>query len=223
MRIDPGTIGAPVSTPRSTTIVAVVVVCATAAACGLTSPSDPERSIVGTYRGQWKFGIYDPDTIARGDDPPGVQSRGWVYCPGEFQVTAQNGKDIEGRFELRPPERAECHSSQGGFCSDAIVAKFCRVVSGTLTGEAFSTGSPEARTILFEFRMTIGQSAGRAALENFVGCTVVAEEKEVFTGGVTDDVSATAHAQATAECRGHAGLDRIDVAILLTAGRVDGP
>ena len=221
MRIGPGTIGKCLYTPRSTTFGGLAVVCAIAG-CGLTGPSDPERPIVGTYRGQWKFGIYDPDTIARGDDPPGAQSHGWVYCPGELQVTAQDGKDIEGRFELRPSERVECHSGQDGFCSDAIVAKFCRTVAGTLRGEAFSTGSPEARTILFEFSMTIGQSHGRAALSNFVGCTVVAEEKDVFTGGVRDDVSATADAQATAECHGHAGLDRVDVAILLTAGRVDG-
>lgn len=193
------------------------------AGCGLTGPGDPERSIVGTYRGQWKFGIYDAHAIARGNDSPGVQSRGWIHCPGELQVTEQDGKDIKGRFELRPPDAfAACNSLQGGFCSDAIVAKFCRQVSGTLKGEAFSTGNPDPRTILFKFRMTVAQSEGRDALGRFVGCTVVAEERDVFTGGVTDDVNATADAQATVECDGQAGLNRVDVAILLNAARVGG-
>jgi hypothetical protein len=198
---------------------ALTLVIATAG-CGLTGPGDPERSIVGTYRGTWTFGVHDPDTIARGDDPPGVHSRGWINCPGEFQVTEQDGKDIKGRFELRPPGPATCDPRNGGFCSDAIIAKFCRQISGTLKGEAFSTGSPEPRTILFKFRMTVAQSEGRAALGQFIGCTVVAEEKDVFTGGVRDDVEASADAQATVECGGQAGLDRVDIAILLSAGRV---
>jgi hypothetical protein len=188
--------------------------------CGLTGPGDPERSIVGTYRGQWAFSVYDPDSIARGDDPPGVQIRGSIHCPGEFQVTEQDGKDIKGRFELRPPGLATCDSRNAGFCSDAMIAKFCRQISGTVKGEAFSTGSPEPTTILFKFRMTVAQSEGRAALGQFVGCTVVAEEKDMFTGGVRNDLEASADAQVTVECGGQAGLDRVDIAILLRAGRV---
>jgi hypothetical protein len=203
--------------------VAGPLVLASIAGCGLTGPSDPERSIVGTYRGEWAFGIYDPDTIARGDDPPDVQSRGWIHCPGEFQVTEQDGKDISGRFELQPRAQMSCTSRQEGFCSEALAAKFCRQVTGTIDGEAFSTGSPEARTILFEFHMRVEQSAGRAALGQFIGCSVVAQEKDVFTGGVRDDMDATASMSATAECAGQAGLDRVDVAILLRAGRVAGP
>jgi hypothetical protein len=203
-------------------VVAGPLLVAPLAACGLTGPSDPERSIVGTYRGEWRFGIYDPETIARGDDPPGVQSRGWIYCPGEFHVTEQDGKDISGRFELRPHREVSCTSRQEGFCTDALAATFCRQVSGTIDGEAFSTGSPTARTILFEFRMRVAASEGRAALSQFLGCSVVSQEKDVFTGGVQDDRDATAFLQATAECAGQGGLDRIDVAILLSAGRVAG-
>jgi hypothetical protein len=198
--------------------VAAVALATAAAACGLTGPGDPERSIVGTYRGSWIFGIHDPHTIATGDDPPGGQGRGWIYCPGELQVTEQDGKDIRGRFELQGPGRS-CHPSDGGVCSDAVIAKFCRPISGTLKGEAFSTGSPSATTILFEFRMTIAQSEGRAALGRFIGCTVIAEENEVFKGGVREDVSASAFVDATADCDGQAGLNRVDVSVRLEAAR----
>lgn len=188
-------------------------------ACGLTGPGKPERQIVGRYRGSWIFGIYNPDTIARGSDPPGDHSRGFVYCPGELQITRQDGRDIEGRIELQGPGRS-CHSRDASFCTDTLIAKFCRPVSGTLKGEAFSTGAPSATTILFEARIAIGQSEGRAALSRLVGCTVVAEQQEVFKGGVRMDVTASASTDATAECGGEAGLERIDLAIRLDAERV---
>lgn len=175
---------------------------------------------MGAYRGSWHFGIYDADTIARGDDPPGARLRGSITCPAEFRVTQQKDKKISGEFALlsRGPF-SSCVSQEAGFCSDAIIETFCRPVSGTIAGEAFSTGSPAATTILFTFRMRIADSEGRAALSRFLGCTVVAEEKDVFSGGVSDDVRAEAFVDATAVCNGQAGLDRVDVATRLTAQR----
>jgi hypothetical protein len=61
---------------------------------------------------------------------------------------------------------------------------------------------------------------GRDALSRFVGCTVVAEQQEVFKGGVTSDVTATAFTEATADCGGEAGLERVDLAIRLEGERV---
>jgi hypothetical protein len=193
-----------------------------AVGCGsLGGPGDPERSIAGTYRGSWHIGIWDPDTIARGDDPPGAHAHGFISCPAEFRVTKQHDKSINGDFALMPPGPfSTCTSQQPGFCSDDRVATFCRQVSGTLAGEAFSNGNPNHRTILFTFRMRIAEAEGRAALSRFVGCPVVAEEKDVFSGGVTDDLRAEAFVHATAACNGHAGLDRVDVSIRLTAERV---
>lgn len=190
------------------------------ASCGLTGPGDPERSIVGTYRGEWRFGVYDPNTIARGDDPPGVESRGWVHCPAEFQVMAQDGKDISGRFELRTRSPMSCTFRQEGFCTEAMAAQFCRQLSGTFRGEAFSNGAPNPSTILFKFRMSVAQADGRAALEQFVGCPVIAQESDVFTGGVWEDRTADASMQMTADCGGRAGLGRVDLAVLLAADRV---
>ena len=197
---------------------AAVALATAAAACGLTGPGDPERSIVGTYRGSWVFGIHEPNTIL-GDDPPVSTARGWVYCPGEIEITDQDGKDINGRFSLQGPAR-QCHGPADGFCSDALLAKFCRPVSGTLKGEAFSTGAHTVTNILFEFRLAIAQSEGRAALGRFLGCTVIAEENQVFKGGVSEDVTANAHAEASAECGGDAGLDRVDVSIRMQGARV---
>ena len=198
---------------------AAVALATAAAACGLTGPGDPERSIVGTYRGSWIFGIHDPHTIATGDDPPGNHSRGWIYCRGELQVTEQDGKDIRGRFELQGPAGL-CHPTDSAVCSDAALARFCRPISGTLKGEAFSTGAKTVTTILFEFRMTIAPSEGRAALSRFIGCTVIAEENEVFKGGVREDVSASAFNAATAECGGEAGLHRVDISVRMEGTRV---
>lgn len=197
---------------------AAVAIATAAAACSLTGPGDPERSIVGRYRGSWIFGIHDPHTIATGDDPPGEHARGWVYCPGEIEVTHQDGKDISGRFELQGPARS-CHGTHDGFCSDALLAKFCRPISGTLKGEAFSTGAATVTTILYEFRMSIAQSEGRAALGRFIGCTIISEENEVFKGGVREDVTASAFVDATADCDGQAGLNRVDVSVRLEAAR----
>jgi hypothetical protein len=190
--------------------------------CGsLGGPGAPERSIEGTYQGSWHFGIYDPDTIARGNNaPPNPQLHGSISCPAEFRVSSQDDRSIRGDFALSPPGPfSACVSQRPGFCSDELIATFCRQVSGTLEGEAFSTGSPEAKTILFTFRMRIANSEGRAALSRFLGCTVVAEEKDVFSGGVTEDVRATAFVDATALCA-QPGLERVDLSIRLEAARV---
>lgn len=190
--------------------------------CGsFGGPGPPERSIEGTYRGSWHFGIYDPDTIARGNNaPPYPQLHGSISCPAEFRVSSQDDRSIRGDFALSPPGPfSACVSQQPGFCSDQLIATFCRQVSGTLEGEAFSTGSPSATTILFTFRMRIANTEGRAALSRFLGCTVVAEEKDVFSGGVSEDVRASAFVDATALC-GQPGLERVDMSIRLEASRV---
>ena len=57
----------------------------------------------------------------------------------------------------------------------------------------------------------------RLILEN--GATLVAEEKDVFSGGVQEDVRASAFVQATALC-GQPGLERVDMSIRLEASRV---
>ena len=200
---------------------ALLALAAASAGCRLTGPGDPERSIVGLYRGQWSFGIHDPRTIATGDDPPGAQSHGWVRCPAEFQVTSQDDKDISGRFELLPPNGfSSCGSRREGFCSPALIAAFCRPISGTFRGEAFSQGAREVTTILFEFRMSVAQADGADALGRFIGCRVVARQSEVFKGGVREDRDATAFMDATVDCGGQAGIGNADVAILLSAQRV---
>jgi hypothetical protein len=190
-------------------------------ACGsLGGPGAPERSIVGSYNGSWHFGIYNPDTIARGDDPPGAKLHGYISCPGELRVTSQDGRSIRGDFSLSPPGPfSACVSQEPGFCSDDLVVMFCRNVSGSLSGEAFSNGSQSAKTILFNFGMRIADVEGRAALSRFLGCTVVHEEENVFSGGVSEDVRASAFVQATAECGGRAGLGRVDVSLRLEAAR----
>jgi hypothetical protein len=203
---------------------AVVLAAIGAAGCGsLTGPGDPERSIVGSYRGSWSFGIYDADTIARGDDPPGARLHGSISCPADFRVTAQDDKSIKGDFALLPPGPfSSCVSQQPGFCSVDRIAAFCRPVSGTLTGEAFSTGAPDPDTILFMFRMRIPGMSARESLSHFIGCTVVALHEDVFSGGVAHDADANAFMDATVECGGRSGLGRADVAVSLRAERVAG-
>lgn len=200
-------------------VLALVVVTLIGAGCNPVGPGNPERSIVGTYRGQWTFGIYEPDTIAHGDDPPNAPYRGFIDCPGELEVTAQHGKDISGRLELQPPTRMSCRQQREGFCSEAVAATFCRSISGTFDGQAFSSSLPAER-ILFQFRVKVAPATGRAALENFVGCPVASQEEETFGGDVWHDSVAFASMQLTAECGGRAGLGRVDVAIMLQASRV---
>jgi hypothetical protein len=190
----------------------------TASACGLTGPADPERSVVGTYVGQWTFGIHDPDTIARGTNDGEYQ--GFIACPGSLEISAQNGQDIHGQFTLSPDGITSCTSQGSGFCADSKVAAFCRNVAGTLEGEAFSAGAPSARTILYEFRIAVGGQEGRSALSLLTGCRVVGAQEDWFSGGVTEDVSASASTAVTAECDGHADLQRVDMSVRLTGTRV---
>lgn len=190
-------------------------------ACGsLGGPGAPERSIVGTYSGSWHFGIYNPDTIARGDDPPNVTARGFINCPGELRITSQDDRSIRGDFSLsQPGPYTACVSQEPGFCRNELIVAFCRDVSGSLSGEAFSNGAPSAKTILFTFDMRIPDAPARAALSQFLGCTVVHEERNVFTGGVQEDVRASASREVTADCEGRAGLDRVDLSVRLEAAR----
>ena len=190
----------------------------TASACGLTGPADPERSVVGTYAGQWHFGIHDPDTIGRGTNAGEYQ--GFIACPGSLEIAAQDGKDIRGQFTLSTQGVTSCTSQQPDFCSESKVAAFCRSVSGTLEGEAFSAGAPSATTILYEFRIKIAGQEGRAALSLLTGCRVVEAKEDWFSGGVAEDVSASAFTAMTAECDGHADLQRVDMSVDLRASRV---
>ena len=202
---------------RAASVGALVIATVTATACGLNGPGDPERSVVGTYRGQWHFGIYDPDTIGRGT--AGGSYHGFISCPGFLEIAGQDGRDIRGSFGLSAEGIISCTSQQPNFCSVPRVAAFCREVSGTLEGEAFSTGSPRAETILYEFRIRIAGQGGRSALGRLTGCNVVGAPEEWFSGGVTDDVSASAFTTVTAECGGHADLQRVDISVRLDAAR----
>jgi hypothetical protein len=197
--------------------VALAIATATATACGLTGPGNPERAVVGTYRGQWHFGIHDPDTIGRG--AAGGSYQGFIACPGFLEIAEQHGKDIRGSFGVSAQGITSCTSQQSNFCSDSKVAAFCREVSGTLEGEAFSTGSPRAETILYEFRIRIAGQGGHSALSRLTGCNVVGALEEWFSGGVTDDVTASAFTTVTAECGGYADLQRVDIDVRLDAAR----
>jgi hypothetical protein len=197
---------------------ALVAATMTASACGVTGPGEPERSVVGTYAGQWHFGIHDPDTIGRGTNDGEYQ--GFIACPGSLEVSAQDGKNIRGQFALSTEGITSCSSQQANFCSEAKIAAFCRDVAGTLEGEAFSGGAPSAKTILYEFRIKVAGQEGRAALSLLTGCRVVGAKEDWFSGGVTEDVSASAFTAMTAECDGHAGLQRVDMSIDLRATRV---
>jgi len=196
---------------------ALALATVTAAACGLTGPGYPERSVVGTYQGQWHFSIYDPDTIGRGTT--GGSHHGFIACPGFLEIARQDGKDIRGSFGVSAEGMTSCTSQEANFCSVPRVAAFCREVSGTLDGEAFSTGSPSAETILYEFRIRIAGQEGRSALGRLTGCNVVGAAEDWFSGGVTDDVSATAFTTVTAECGGYADLQRVDISVRLDATR----
>jgi len=206
---------------RCSAALIVLILFAGSAGCNPAGPGRPERSIVGTYRGQWTFGIYEPDTIAHGDDPPNAPYRGFIDCPGELQVTVQHGKDISGRLELQPrTPMSSCSSRRDGFCSETVEATFCRSLSGTFDGQAYSSSLPTAESIVFQFRMKVAQATGRAALEDFVGCPVASQEKDVFGGDVWHDSVASASMQLTAECGSRAGLGRVDVAIMFQGSRV---
>jgi hypothetical protein len=209
-------LGRTISVTASACALAFATVAATA--CGLTGPADPERSVVGTYRGQWHFGIHDPDTIGRGISAGSYH--GFIACPGFLDITRQDGKDIRGSFGLSADGITSCISQQPGFCSQERVAAFCREMSGTLEGEAFSTGSPTAETILYEFRVRMAGQGGRAALSRLTGCNVVGAVEEWFSGGVTHDVTASAFIDVTAECGGYADLQRVDISMRLDAARV---
>lgn len=197
---------------------ALALAAVTATGCGLTGPGDPERSVVGTYRGQWHFSIYDPDTIGRGTTESRYQ--GFIACPGSLEIAEQDGKDIRGLLAVSTDGITSCTSQQPNFCSESKVAAFCRNVSGTLEGEAFSTGSPSAKTILYEFRIRIAGQEGRSALSRLTGCNVVGAQEDWFSGGVTDDVRASAFTTVTAECAGFADLQRVDIALDFNAERV---
>lgn len=188
-----------------------------ATGCGLSGPGNPERSVVGIYRGQWSFGIHDPDTVGRGVAEG--RYHGFIACPGFLEIAAQDGKDIRGSFGVSAQGTTSCNSQQSDFCSASRVAAFCRDVSGTLEGEAFSTGSPAAQTILYEFGIRIAGQRGLLALSRLTGCNVVGAKEEWFSGGVTDDVSATAFTDVTAECGGYADLQRVDITLSLSAAR----
>ena len=211
----------PVGLGRALTLAATASVmamaAATAAGCGLTGPGDPERTVVGSYHGQWHFGIYDADTIGRGTAGGGYQ--GFIACPGFLEIAKQDGKDIRGSFAVSSQGPTSCTSQQSNFCSASKVAAFCRDVSGTLEGEAFSTGSPSAQTILYELQITIAGQRGRSALSRLTGCNVVGALEDWFSGGVTDDIAAGAYTAVTAECGGYADLQRTDIALRLDAAR----
>ena len=196
---------------------ALVIATVTATACGLNGPGDPERSVVGTYRGQWHFAIYDPDTIGRGAAGGGYH--GFISCPGYLEIAEQDGKDIRGSFGVSAQGITSCDSQQSRFCSESKVAAFCREVSGTLEGEAFSTGSATATTILYEFGIRIAGQRGRSALSRLTGCNVVGAHEEWFSGGVTDNLTAGASTAMTAECGGYADLQRVDINVRLDAAR----
>lgn len=196
----------------------LVAAAMTANACGLTGPGDPERSVVGTYVGQWHFGIHDPDTIGRGTN--GGEYQGFIACPGSLDISAQDGQDIRGQFTVSTDGISSCTSQQSSFCSDSKVAAFCRNVAGTLEGEAFSAGGSIARTILYEFRIKVAGQEGLSALSLLTGCRVVGAHEDWFSGGVTEDISANAFTTVTAECDGHAGLQRVDMSVDLTGARV---
>lgn len=196
---------------------ALAIAAVTATACGLSGPGDPERSVVGTYRGQWSFGIHDPDTVGRGVAQGSYH--GFIACQGFLEIASQDGKDIQGSFGISGQGTTSCNSQQANFCSPARVAAFCRDLSGTLDGEAFSTGSPIAQTILYEFGIRIAGERGRPALSRLTGCNVVGAIEEWFSGGVTDNVSATAFTDVTAECGGFADLQRVDITLRLNATR----
>ncbi len=68
--------------------------------------------------------------------------------------------------------------------------------------------------------MKVAQATGRAALEDFVGCPVASQEKDVFGGDVWHHSVASASMQLTAACGGRAGLGRVDVAIMFQGSRV---
>jgi len=144
---------------------------------------------------------------------------GFISCPGFLEIAGQDGKDIRGSFGLSAEGITSCTSQQPNFCSVPRGAAFCREVSGTLEGEAFSTGSPRAETILYEFRIRIAGQGGRSALGRLTGCDVVGAPEEWFSGGVPNDVSASAFTTVTAECGGYADLQRVDISVRLAAVR----
>ena len=121
-----------------------------------------------------------------------------------------------------PGPFSTCVSRQPGFCSAELIAAFCRPISGTLTGEAFSAGNPKPDQILFKVRLRIPGLSARESLSQFIGCPVVAAHQDFFTGGVLHDAEASAHMDATVACGGRSGFDRVDVAVTLRASRVPG-
>ena len=134
-------------------------------------------------------------------------------------MTEQKGKGIRGTFELRPQLRISCDSREAGFCSENLSAKFCRQISGTFQGEAFSSGAREPLSIYFKFGMEVEGTIDAVALGRVTGCPVTRGDT-LFHGGVYRDAYATADAQVTVDCGGAAGLGRIDLAVLLSADRV---